>query len=257
MNLSLHQSLPPSKNPTKAGGFKGSYATNPSRLNSKDPLDISSTKNGPSTKLLVDLERAQSPTALQRRINMSKEVSQDLASSWPYPAFDPSTSQTLKTVRQTQTSSTIIAGEGDPSPQRRPQGSKILPQIGGLGGQMLQNRSLESLAVAFLPREEQACQTAPELLKIDFEDLNAYKAWTKEEIDPLFKDLRKNLLNERPQDVGVYLEAYGRALQRGDPLPVCVLEEEIYSNEPPESPTRDSSLNQSLKTTDKIMHARK
>jgi hypothetical protein len=243
MNLSLDQGLPPSNLPRTSGGFLGRYATNPSKLKSLregPPLDISQTKNGASTKLVVDLERARSPTALERRVVLDKAMAAE--SPYPYPAFNPSQSQTVSAFKGQ------LQGNGNGKKTQSYTQKNSL--VGGLGGSLLSGRSLEALAKVVSKRDHIETQTEPLLLKQDFPDISSYQKWSKNNVDPLLRDLRKNLLSQRPEDLGLYLEAYGKALCEGKDLPDCKLPEEIWANPPPESTTEGISLNQSVKTLD-------
>ena len=65
MRLSLDQHMPPGRKVPTSGGFLGRYPTNPSKDNKlRDPLDVRKNTIGPRTKLLIDLDRAKSPSAL-------------------------------------------------------------------------------------------------------------------------------------------------------------------------------------------------
>jgi hypothetical protein len=234
MNLSLKQQLPPSSNPATSGGFLGRYPTNPSKLRSlREPLDISSTKNGPSTKLVIDMERAKSPTALQRRITL--EDSMKTASPHAYQAFNPAESTVLSNISKSH--------------------NKISKQknslIGGLSGALLTNRSLEALKKVVARREDAECQTEVALYKMEFDNIQDYQTWTKSDVDPLLRDLKKAILSNRPVNLGLFIEAYGKALAEGKDLPECQLFEEMWVNPPPETLNEGISLNHSLKTLDK------
>lgn len=235
MNLSLKQQLPPAKMPSTSGGFLSRYPTNPSKLRSlREPLDISTTKNGPSTKLVVDMERARSPTALQRRMALEDTMKGD--STFPYPAFNPGESKVVTNVSK--------------SPHKV--GKQKNSLIGGLQNALLTNRSLEALKKVATRRDDAECQTAPELYKIEFENIQDYQTWSKSDVDPLLKDLRKAILTHRPVDFGLYLEAYGKALAEGTEPPSCQLFEEMWANPPPETLNEGITINHSLKTLDKV-----
>jgi hypothetical protein len=233
MNLSLDQHLPPSNVPKTSGGFLSRYPTNPSKLKSlREPVDVSKTRNGASNKLVVDLERAKSPTALERRIALDKAMTTE--SPFTIPAFDPSQSQSVAKVKKT-------------NPHNKQKNSLI----GGLGNQLLTNRSLDALAKVVTKRETQETQTEPMLVQIDFPDISGYQKWSKESIDPLMRDLRKALLTNRPEEIGMFLEAYGKAMCEGKELPVCKLPSEIWVNEPPETAAEGTTINQSVKSIGK------
>lgn len=230
MNLSLKQQLPPAHTPTTSGGFLSRYPTNPSKLkNLREPLSISNTKNGPSTTLVVSMERVRSPTAMERRIAL--ENSMKAESSYPYPAFNPSESQTVK---KSLNSSNKI------SPQKN-------SLVGGISGALLTNRSLEALRRVVVKRDDAECQSEQVLLKMEFDNVQDYQKWTKNDVDILLKDLRKSILANRPEDMGLFLEAYGRSMCQGKEPPVCLLPSEVWANPPPETINEASSLNQSVK----------
>lgn len=240
MNLSLDQGLPPSSVPKTTGGFLGRYPTNPSKLKSlrEGPsVDISQTKNGASTKLVVDLERAKSPTSLERRMALDKAMMAE--SPYPYPAFNPAQSQTVNSFK---------------SKGSQAQGPQKNALVGGLGASLLTNRSLEALKIVASKRDTVETQTDPVLLKLDFPDIGSYQKWSKNDVDPVMRELRKAVLSQRPEDLGLYLEAYGKALCEGREPPVCRLPEEIWVNPPPESTTEGISINQSVKTLDMNPH---
>ena len=239
MNLSLTQHLPPSAVPKTSGGFLSRYATNPSKLKSlREPVDVSATRNGSSTKLVVDLERAKSPTALERRVALDRAMSAD--SPFPYPAFNPAQSQAVSKVNS----------KGSNNKNINTTGTQKNALVGGLGNQLLLNRSLEAFAKVVTRREDFSCQTEPALLKIDFPDISGYQKWSKAEVDPLLRDIRKAILSNRPEDIGLFLEAYGKAMCEGKEPPQCKLPEELWANPPPESVSADRSLNQAVKDTD-------
>lgn len=231
MNLSLDQSLPPSSVPKTSGGFLSRYPTNPSKLKTlREPVDVRKTVNGASTKLVVDLERAKSPTALERRIALDKAMNAE--SPYPYPAFNPEQSQTVRNTK---------------SLTKAP-GLQKNSLVGGLGNQLLTNRSLEALAKVVTKRDSQETQTDPELLKIDFPDISSYQKWSKEVVDPLMRDLRKGILSNRPEEVGMYLEAVGKAMCEKKEWPECKLAEEMWVNTPPETVVEGVEINHSVKT---------
>ena len=177
MNLSLDQHLPPGKKVPTSGGFLGRYPTNPSKdANLRDPLDVRKNTNGPGTKLLLDLDRSKSPSALRRRIGAA--VSEQPPTS-PLLPFEPSSSTTVKAI---QLEKQKMRDSGmNTSNLNMFEHNVTKNLVGGLGGNMLTNRSVEALTKAFMPREEQGCQTKPELIRLDFEDLNKYQHWSKKE----------------------------------------------------------------------------
>ena len=176
MNLSLTQHLPPSSVPKTSGGFLSRYPTNPSKLKSlREPVDVSATRNGSSTKLVVDLERAKSPTALERRVALDRAMSAE--SPFPHPAFNPAQSESVSKLHSNK--------------RAKETGAQKNALVGGLGNQLLLNRSLEALAKVVTRREETSTQSEPVLLKIDFPDIAGYQKWSKAEVDPLLRDLRK------------------------------------------------------------------
>ena len=238
MNLSLEQHLPPAaKVPGKAGGFLSSYATNPTKdKNIRDPLDVRHNVNGPGTKLLLDLDRAnaKTPSALRRRLAL-QEGPHSPEEYYTMSKFEPSSSQTLQSIRKEK---------------GKMQHTKSTGLVGGLGGNLLTSRSVEALGKAFLPREEDGCQTQVDLIRQDFEDLQAYQNWSKKEIDPLLRDLRKAVLTNRPEDLGLYLVEYGYAMCKGIDPPECKLESELYANEPPENPQLDHSLDRTVRQSE-------
>jgi len=233
MNISLKQQLPPSQIPRTSGGFLSRYPTNPSKLRSlREPLDVSKTKNGPSTKLVVDVERVRSPTALERRVVLENAMKAE--SPFPYPAFNPSESQAVSKFSK---------------PDKK-LGAQKNTLIGGLAGSLLTNRSIEALAKVVSRRDDAECQCKQDLLKMEFENIQDYQKWSKNEVDPLLRELRKCLLSNRPEDLGLYLEAYGRAICEGREPPVCLQPEEIWANPPPETTSEAVSMNQSVKRLD-------
>ena len=102
MNNSLEQHLPPgAKVPGKAGGFLSNYATNPSKDNKlRDPLDVRRNTNGPRTKLLLDLDRAntKTPSALRRRLALQAGP-QSPDEYYTMSKFEPDSSQALQSIR--------------------------------------------------------------------------------------------------------------------------------------------------------------
>lgn len=234
MNLSLKQQLAPSHNPSTSGGFLSRYPTNPSKLRSlREPLDVSNTKNGPSTKLVVDVERVRSPTALERRVALENTMKEG-GSLFPYPAFNPGESQAVSKF-----------GQSD-----KRLGAQKNALVGGLAGSLLTNRSVEALKKVVTRRDDAECQSQQDLLKLEFENIQDYQKWSKNDVDPLLRELRKSLLSNRPEDMGLYLEAYGRAMCQGKEPPACLLPEEIWANPPPETVNAESSMNQSVKRLD-------
>lgn len=248
MNLSLDQHLPPGNKVPTSGGFLGRYPTNPSKDNKlRDPLDVRKNTNGPGTKLLLDLDKAKSPSALRRRIGAA-QMGGSLSEQFPAPPFEPSSSTTVKAIQyEKQKMRETGMNTSDLNPFEAAATKNL---VGGLGGNMLTNRSVEALTKAFMPREEEGCQTKAELVRIDFEDLNGYQAWSKKEIEPALRDLRKAVLANRPENLGLFLEEYGRALCKGEDPPECRLPEELvddYANPPPETVAADHSLDRAVK----------
>ncbi len=123
--------------------------------------------------------------------------------------------------------------------------------IGGLSSALLTNRSLEALKKVVARREDAECQTEVALYKMEFDNIQDYQNWTKSDVDPLLRDLKKAVLSNRPVDLGLFLEAYGKALAEGKALPECQVFEEMWVNPPPETLNEGISLNHSLKTLDK------
>ena len=248
MRLSLDQHMPPGRKVPTSGGFLGRYPTNPSKDNKlRDPLDVRKNTNGPRTKLLIDLDRAKSPSALRRRIGAA-QMRNSLNEQFPSPPFEPSSSTTVKAINyEKQRMRETGADMASLTPFEAATAKNL---VGGLGGNMLTNRSVEALSKAFMPREEEGCQTKAELIRIDFEDLNEYQTWTKKEIEPALRELRKAVLANRPENLGLYLEEYGRALCNGEDPPECKLPEELendYANPPPETMAIDHSLDRAVK----------
>jgi len=155
-------------------------------------------------------------------------------SPFPYPAFNPSESQAVSKY----------------SKPGRQLGAQKNTLVGGLAGSLLTNRSIEALAKVVSRRDDAECQCTQELLKMDFENIQDYQNWSKNDVDPLLRDLRKCLLSNRPGDLGLYVEAYGRALCEGREAPVCLLPEEMWANPPPEAVNEAVSMNQSVKRLD-------
>tara|TARA_B110000090_G_C13292453_1_gene412583 strand:+ start:181 stop:738 length:558 start_codon:yes stop_codon:yes gene_type:complete len=157
----------------------------------------------------------------------------DLSQHFPYPPYDPSQSAQLDGFNsQIKDRGTSTVGFS-PMQKPKPVIKRATSLVGGLGGQMLLSRSVDALAKAAQKREQAGTQTEPELERLDFEDLQTYSTWTKKEMDPFFRDLRKHVLANRPVDVGVFLEAYGRAMQKGEPLPETRLPNQTeYDNDP-------------------------
>lgn len=248
MNLSLEQHLPPARKVPKSGGFLGSYATNPSKdSNIRDPLDVRKNTNGPGTKLLLDLDRAnaKTPSALRRRL-LHQQGPNSPDEYFAYSKFEPNESAALKSIREEK--SKLQGQDGArPNPYEK-NASKNL--VGGLGGNMLTSRSVEALGKAFLPREEEGCQTQVDLIRQDFEDLQEYQQWTKKEIDPMLRDLRKAILANRPEDLGLYLVEYGYSLCKGNDPPEAKFLNEIYASEPPETPVLDHSMDRTVRQSD-------
>lgn len=245
MNLSLEQHLPPAaKVPGKAGGFLSNYATNPSKDNKlRDPLDVRRNTNGPGTKLLLDLDRAnaKTPSALRRRLALQggPHSPEDY---YMMSKFEPSNSQALQSIREEKSK---IQSKLNPFEKGT---TKNL--VGGLGGNLLTSRSVEALGKAFLPREEESMQTQVDLIRQEFEDLQAYQTWTKKEIDPMLRDLRKAVLANRPEDVGLYLVEYGYAMCKGLDPPETKLPDELFASVPPENPRPDHSLDRTVRQAD-------
>ena len=248
MNLSLDQHMPPGHKVPTSGGFLGRYPTNPSKdANLRDPLDVRKNTNGPGTKLLLDLDRSKSPSALRRRIGAA-QIGASVSEQFGALPFEPSSSTTVKAI---QLEKQKMRDSGmNTSDLNMFEHNVTKNLVGGLGGNMLTNRSVEALTKAFMPREEQGCQTKPELIRLDFEDLNEYQHWSKKEIEPALRELRKVVLANRPENLGLFLEEYGRALCKGEEPPECKLPEELvddYANTPPETIAAGHSLDRAVK----------
>ena len=156
--------------------------------------------------------------------------------------FEPSNSQALQSIREEKSK---IQSKLNPFEKGT---TKNL--VGGLGGNLLTSRSVEALGKAFLPREEESMQTQVDLIRQEFEDLQAYQTWTKKEIDPMLRDLRKAVLANRPEDVGLYLVEYGYAMCKGLDPPETKLPDELFASVPPENPRPDHSLDRTVRQAD-------
>jgi hypothetical protein len=91
-----------------------------------------------------------------------------------------------------------------------------------------------------IPVEHQAVQTEePVLFKKELESLHEYQEWISQNIDPLLKvvasppsshhhsqDLRLALIQNKPDDIGEFLRAYGHAMATKSDLPRTIERDE-------------------------------
>ena len=205
MNLSLDQHLPPHGRavPSTSGGF----LKYPSKIRSlREPVDVSRTTAGPSTRMVLDLgtNRSQSPGEGKRVRESLERLSLDKPSATSI-IFDPTSSQI---VQHFQSKAVKRQQGGPPS------------LIGGAGfSQSLQKRNLDALAYARMRRSDVGVTTEPAFTKLDLSDLSDYQRWTKGECEPFVKELRQALLSNRPDNIAEFVAAWALSVCNNQPAP--------------------------------------
>ena len=204
LNLSLDQHLPPHGRavPTSAGGF----LKYPSKIRSlREPVDITRTTNGSSTRLILDLGggRAQSPGEGKRVRESLEKLTVDRPSATSI-IFDPTSSQIVQHFQNKATKRLT----GPPS------------LIGGAGfSQVLQKRNLDALAYARMRRSDVGVSTEPVFVKLDLSDLADYQRWSKGDCEPFLKELRQALLANRPENIAEFVAAWATSICSNQPPP--------------------------------------
>lgn len=184
--------------PVKTGGFykyPKNSRTLPSLLVSSAEQKV---KLGPSTQIIIEVpktRKAKKSIIRESTQSLNQNSQQSLCSD------DMSQSFSRKSLKDVNKTPPLVSSFSD----------------------ILLNLPLDEFESLLPGQRNASVQTdVGELFCLELDDISEYKKWLKIAVDPFLKDLKKNILEDRPENVEGYCAAYCMALTMAAPMPVTI-----------------------------------